>query len=330
MPIYLPPISRRRFLAGSVAAAAALAMGRRGFAAEQKKRDPNRIALFSDTHLSEDKAKINRDVNMWEHFEKARAEVLAAETLPSMLLVNGDLALDAGLPGDYGLFKEGVAPFREAGMPVHLNMGNHDHRENFWKAFPDEGNREVENKQISVVQTPLVDWVMLDSLEITKQTPGLLGAAQLTWLTRVLDARKDKPCVVMVHHNPQYAAPATKPAAAAAGAPPAKPSGAAPASPAAKALPKTAGIKDTKALLDILVPRKQVKAMIFGHTHKWVHAKEEDLALVNLPPVAYPFAKNDPAGWVDCVMRDGGMKLTLRTVDPKHPQQGDVLDVKWR
>jgi 3',5'-cyclic AMP phosphodiesterase CpdA len=338
MPFHLPPISRRRFLAGSVAAAASLAVGGGLLGADQRKRDPNRLCLFSDIHIAADKAKVNKDVNMWEHFEKARAEVLALDVLPSMLFVNGDLALDAGFSADYAVVTEGLAPFREAGLPIHLNMGNHDNRENFWKSLLATGSHEaVEGKHVSVVETPHADWVLLDSLEVTKQTPGLCGPAQLEWLTRTLDARKEKPCVVMVHHNPQFiAAPATtkptsKPAAAAAydGAATKAPS-TQPLSLAAKILPKTSGLKDTTALLKILLPRKQVKALLFGHTHKWVNAVEDGLPLINLPTVAYPFAKGDPAGWVDCQMRENGMKLQLHTVDPKHPQQGDVLDVKWR
>lgn len=341
MPIHLPPISRRRFLAGSVAAAAGMVVGGPLWAADRK-TDANRLALFSDIHLSADKTKIQREVNMWEHLEKARAEALALETLPSMLLINGDLALDQGLAGDYATVLDAVKPFREAGLPIHLAMGNHDNRETFLKSIPDHpGSRDVQSRITSVVKTPLVNWVMLDSLEVTKQTPGLLGEEQLTWLEHLLDADEATNWVVMVHHNPQYgnpaAAPASKPAAGAAkaagGAASGGSTGFSPApgnAPAAKVIAKTSGLKDTKQLLKILVPRKQVKALLFGHTHKWVHTKEEDLHLVNLPAVAYPFAKNDPTGWVDCQQRKDGMKLQLHTSDPKHPQQGDVVDLKWR
>src|SRR5688500_10462411 len=139
MPIHLPPISRRRFLAGSLAAAAATVIGRRGWAAasakidasrvalwsathlsggrakalpaaaatvigrrgwaaDSAKIDASRVALWSDTHLSGDRAKVLRDVNMWKHFEQSSADMLGQERLPSMVLVNGDLALTAGLP----------------------------------------------------------------------------------------------------------------------------------------------------------------------------------------------------------------------------------------
>ena len=49
MPIYLPPISRRRFLAGSVATAAGLLLADRLLAAHIP-IDPHRFALLSDVH----------------------------------------------------------------------------------------------------------------------------------------------------------------------------------------------------------------------------------------------------------------------------------------
>jgi 3',5'-cyclic-AMP phosphodiesterase len=327
MPIHLPPISRRRFLAGSLAAAAATVIGRRGWAADSAKIDASRVALWSDTHLSADTAKVQRDVNMWEHFEKSSADMFAQEKLPSMVLVNGDLALDAGLPGDYEVFTAGVKKFREAGLPVHLNLGNHDHRENFWKALPAaDANKVVEGKHVSVVETLAVNWIMLDSLEITKATPGLLGPAQLDWLANAIDARKDKPAVVIVHHNP-IVVPPTPPAATPAPAATPKANG----KPAPATGPaKVSGLKDAKALLALLLPKTQVKAVVFGHTHKYVYTKEEGLHLINLPAVAYPFAKGDPTGWVDCAVKEGGAKFTLRTTDQKHPLMGDVKELRWR
>ena len=301
MPIHLPPISRRRFLATTLAAVGGL-MVRRSWATESSKLDPARIALFSDTHLAGDKAKISREVCMWTYFEKARANLLAGEKLPSMLMINGDLALDNGQPADYETVIDGLRPFREAGMPVHLNMGNHDHRENFWKAIaPADTSKVVDAKHVSIVETPGANWIMLDSLEETAKTPGLLGDAQLKWLGKSLDGLKEKPAIVIVHHNPNLVAN-----------------------------PKIAGLKETKALMDILLPRKQVKALIFGHTHKWIHTKVEDLHLINLPPVAYPFGKGDVSGWVDVTMKETSATLKLNAVDPKHPQNGEVVELKYR
>ena len=301
MPIHLPPISRRRFLTGTLATVGGLIV-RRSFAAESSKLDSARIALFSDTHLDGDKLAINREVCMWKHFEKARADLLASDKLPSMLLINGDLAHNTGEMTDYAALVDGLKPIREAGLPVHLNMGNHDNREHFWNAIaPEESNKVIESKHVSIIETPAANWIMMDSLEKTNNTPGLIGDAQLKWLGTTLDSMKDKPCMVMVHHNPKL-----------------------------DVVVKIDGLKESKELMKILLPRKQVKALIFGHTHKWFHLPIDGMHLLNLPPVAYPFVKTDVSGWIDCTMKEDAATLKLNAIDPKHPQHGDMLELKYR
>ncbi|QOV92173.1 metallophosphoesterase [Humisphaera borealis] len=301
MPIQLPPISRRQFLGASLAALAGGAfIG--DLRADGKPVDPTRVALFSDTHLAADAKAISRQVCMLEHFEAARASMLAMPALPGAMLINGDLALNAGLPGDYVTITNGLKPIREAGIPVHLLLGNHDDRDNFWKALPPEdANKAVEGKHLSILKSKHADLILLDSLEFVNKTPGLIGDVQRAWLAKALDARADRPCVVVVHHNP------TDPANS-----------------------KVAGIKDTDELMKVLLPRKQVKALVFGHTHKWVKTSIEGMHLVNLPPVAYPFKATDPSGWVDGIFTDSGAKLTLRCVGPRNPADGEVFDLKWR
>lgn len=67
----------------------------------------------------------------------------------------------------------------------------------------------------------------------------------------------------------------------------------------------------------VLLARKQVKAWLFGHSHRWRTDKHEDLHLVNLPTMAYVFDKAQPAGWGDAQLRPDGM--TLRPQRPRSP-----------
>jgi len=140
----------------------------------------------------------------------------------------------------------------------------------------------------------------LDSLEKTLQTPGSLGQPQFDWLAKSLDANRTKPAVVLVHHNPGTEG-------------------------------NIGGLKDTEALFEIIRPRKQVKAYIFGHTHKWkVWEDASGIHLVNLPPVAYLFQEGDPAGWVHATTRPGGLRMELRCVDVSHRDHRQIVDLKWR
>src|ERR1035441_3856514 len=100
MPVYLPPVSRRRFLTGSLAAAAALALGQ-GCALPNGKRDEHGVALLSDIHIAADPYKVAREVNMTNNLRKVTEEVVAWPQLPGMVFINGDLAFNDGGKADY-------------------------------------------------------------------------------------------------------------------------------------------------------------------------------------------------------------------------------------
>jgi 3',5'-cyclic-AMP phosphodiesterase len=301
MPIHLPAFSRRDFLKRSLAAGAAVALAPELLAA-RKPVDANTWALFSDTHLAADRSLQARDVNMTDHFQAVARELLARTTRPAALFITGDLAFNSGETGDYGVVTDLLVPIREQGVPVHLMLGNHDNRQRFWDAFQQEkkARRPLADHQAALLRTPRLNWFMLDSLEKTLSTPGLLGPAQLDWLARALDKNPGKPAIVLVHHNPGVDRDIN-------------------------------GLKDTAAFFDIIRPRRQVKAYIYGHTHDWkIETDSSGLHLVNLPPVAYVFKKGKPSGWVQGTAHGEGMSLELRCIDTTHPEHGKVTDLKWR
>ena len=340
MPVSLLPVSRRGFLAGSMAGAAALLLGRGGlWAAETNLPDPHRVALLSDIHIATDLKKVERNVNMAEHLQSAVGEVaklLRNAGGPATAFINGDCAHHTGELGDYSNVVNLLGPLTDAGLPIHLSMGNHDRRDHLWKTLPWEkwggGGRvkAIDSRHVLIVSTPRAEWIVLDSLDKTNQTPGVLGEEQLAWLKGALDApgMAQKNVLVMVHHHPQgfqpsemVSAPASMPA-----------SGTMPGTtqPAATQPRKISGMVDTEALLDLLLPRKQVKALLFGHTHIWKIKERDGMHLINLPAVAYPFKAVEATGWVDCRLGEDGMKLELRCIDPKHPKHGEVAELKWR
>jgi 3',5'-cyclic-AMP phosphodiesterase len=302
MPVHLPPISRRRFLASSLLAGAGL-MFRRDLWAAERPVDEHFWALLSDTHIAADRSTIARDVNMTDHLKTVAEEVAAQPSRPAGVLINGDCAFNSGELGDYATFTDLVQPLREAGMPLHLTVGNHDNREHFWDSIAEEKNirRPLADHNVALIETPRANWIMLDSLEKTLSTPGLLGATQLAWLAQTLDAHPNKPALVMGHHQTINAGEAKS------------------------------GLKDTQQLFDIIRPRKQVKAYIFGHTHVWrIQQDESGIHLVNLPAVAYVFDKQQPSGWVRANLKTDGVRLELRCLDRTHKAHGQIMDLDWR
>jgi 3',5'-cyclic AMP phosphodiesterase CpdA len=238
---------------------------------------------------------------MANNLAQAIREIQSLPKPPGAVLVNGDCAFASGQTADYETFGQLLDPLRRDRVPLHLLLGNHDHREHFLGAltWARSGATLVEEKFVSLVETPRVNWFLLDSLETTNSTPGLLGQAQLAWLAGALDARPSRPALVVVHHNPGLAG--------------------------------NLGLKDTIALLDILRARKQVKAYFFGHTHSWsVQTDEAGMHLVNLPAVSYVFQEGQPTGWVELSLLGGGMCCELRCLDPKHPAHRQKRELTWR
>jgi len=301
MPITLPSISRRQFLATSAATGLGLILGPDLLRGEETSTDPHRFALLSDTHIAADPKAHDRGVVMAENLKRVSNEVVTLAPKPAAVLVNGDCAYHTGETADYETFLGLIRPMREHGLPMHLTLGNHDDRDRFWATLPqsEEHAKPLPHRQIVVSEAPRANWIMLDSLDKTNHTPGLLGPKQIDWLRSALDERKDKPAIVLVHHQPDQRKLAS-------------------------------GLLDTKALLDVVLPRKQVKALLYGHTHEWDVTRRDELHCINLPTVAYVFAKGQPSGWVDCNLREDGMSIELRCIDTSHPKHGEKHDLIWR
>lgn len=259
-------------------------------------------ALLSDTHIAADPNRVAHACNMARHLDAVTRDMIAQPKIPAGVFVTGDCAYDDGEIGDYRTFSSLLTPLREDGMTIHLTLGNHDNRERFWDALTAEraARRPLADRQALFLPAPRANWFMLDSLEKTRYTPGLIGAEQLSWLAATLDANDAKPALIMVHHNPGL-------------------------------LGKVGGLRDTEALFKVIRQRRQVKAVIFGHTHDWhVRRDPTGIHLINLPPTSYVFEPERPSGWVRAIVKDDHMQIELRCVNPRHRDNGEVKMLEWR
>jgi hypothetical protein len=306
MPVLLPQLTRREFL--KRAALAGVGLGLVELAPPKsyaglfgKSRDKNTFAFFSDTHIAADATLKHSNVNMADNLAACVRELTAWPVKPATVIVNGDLAFESGLPGDYAMFGKLIESVR-ALAPIHLSLGNHDERENFWHAFPRDATKlkSVPQKQATVFASDRANWFLLDSLEVTDTAPGEAGTAQLDWLARELDLRPDKPALVVCHHNLQA------------------PGG-------------TTGLKDSAAMEELFARHRQVKAFIFGHKHNWhVEQHASGVQLVSLPPTGFVLKEGRPIGWVRATLARDGAEFELRSLDPQHPEHAQIKQVQWR
>jgi 3',5'-cyclic AMP phosphodiesterase CpdA len=301
VPVTLLP-TRRAVLAAATAVLASRANLR---AAPEPDADPHRVAFLSDSHIGETAEAKDKDCVMAERLKAVVAEVAKLTPRPACAVVNGDLAHKTGTAAEYKLFASLVEPVRAAGVPLHLGLGNHDNFTRFAEGLNGyrPKDKPVEGKHVTVIELGRANLFVLDSFDPKNTVGGILGADQLKWLAKELDARKTKPAVVCVHHPLQFDAPKSG---------------------------RSNGIADTTDFWPLLKDRAWVKAFVFGHTHTWRLAERDGVHLINLPAIGYPFAKTEVSGWVDAHFTEKGVKLELRALDPKHAKHGDKADLTWR
>ena len=301
MPIHVWPgrrsavVSRRRFLAGALGAGAAAALGcdRR---VGSEGNPAGWYAWLSDTHVSADRAATMHGQVMHDNLRAVVADIAGATDRPRGILVDGDMALHDGQPGDYRAFLDAFGPCRR--VPLHLALGNHDDRANVRAALGRAAGGADFDRVVSSVRGPGIRYLMLDSLIGTNVTGGELGESQIAWVANALDEDASTPTIVFVHHNLNAE--------------------------------RASALHDTEALLGVLRPRAQAKAVVFGHTHVWNVQKIDGIYAINLPAVGYKFLRKQPLGWCAFRPTPTGGELELRCVGGDTSKDRRRTTLTWR
>src|SRR5262245_28734063 len=164
--IFYQPVNRREFLGHSARALALLALSKHADVLGQESAaadKPVHLALLSDTHVTADAKNEYRKFLPWENLKTVVPQVI--ESRPEGVILNGDAARLTGELADYEAVKQLLAPLAER-VPIHIGLGNHDDRDNFFKVFdPPTGNRQkVAGKHVLVLDRPSLRLILLDSL----------------------------------------------------------------------------------------------------------------------------------------------------------------------
>jgi 3',5'-cyclic AMP phosphodiesterase CpdA len=184
--------------------------------------------------------------------------------------------------------------------PVAITLGNHDDRKNVLTGLTSRAGdaQPIDNKLVTAVDSGAFRLVFLDSLLATNVTPGQLGRFQREWLASYLDSSAQKPVVVFVHHNPDLAS--------------------------------DTGLVDAERLLQILLPRRQVKALIYGHTHTYRLEQLGGMHLINLPAIGYNFADGEVIGWMGSEFSREGVELRLHALGGNMALDGKTASLSFR
>ncbi|MCX6631937.1 MAG: metallophosphoesterase [Candidatus Solibacter sp.] len=253
-------------------------------------------ALISDTHIPANPAEAYRGFKPQDNLRRIVPDVLKAN--PQGALVSGDVARLEGLTADYEAARALLQPVSEK-MPLALTLGNHDHRANFLGVFgkSQNGVQSVSQKHVLVIESAGLRFIVLDSLLTPNSTPGLLGKAQRAWLATFLQQSSDLPTLLIVHHTLDDG---------------------------------DGSLLDAPRLFDILKPHRKVKAILYGHSHRYAYEMWEGVHLINLPAIGYNFNDDQPVGWVDARLTATGGAFTLRAIGGNLEKDGKTVTLAWR
>lgn len=288
-------LSRRELLQWTIAGATAgvLRVDLRADDTVNADVDPDLIVLLSDPHIAADAKAVSRDVVMTDHLTRVVAAIVALKPRPACVVINGDLALKSGEAGDYAQLAALLAPLAEARIPCVLGLGNHDHRERFRQQKRlHHGlvtSSDAEAWHATWVQLERASLLMLDTLEVTDAVPGRLGEVQLEFLDEMLRqaAARDKPTLVFLHHPATPDDPATTP-----------------------------NLRDHEAFWAVIDQYPHVRAVCYGHLHRWALERRGKVHHISLPATSYVFRVGEPVACVHARLSDDSLQLTLHSLTP--------------
>jgi 3',5'-cyclic AMP phosphodiesterase CpdA len=286
--------TRRNFLQQSLLAIPALSWATGPAGAEPA--GSTHWAFFSDIHIKSDPNEGYRGFHIRNNLQKVIREVISAGVEGAV--ITGDLARLEGYREDYQALASLLSPLA-ARMPVGYVLGNHDHRKNFLEFFPTRPGQPlpIKDKLVTEISTPVADFLLLDSQFIDSQVPGLLGKAEREWLQQNLPGKPGKPLFLFVHHDLDDS---------------------------------DTSLLDADRLLRIVEPIARIKAIVYGHTHRYGFKEVKGIHLINLPATAYNFSVEQPIGWVEASLRGDGADFKLHAIGGGTAQHGKVTTLRWR
>ncbi|KVQ65941.1 metallophosphatase [Burkholderia ubonensis] len=155
------------------------------------------LAQISDLHIKRPGQLAYQRVDTAAALARCIARLNALEPRPDAVLVTGDL-VDFGRDDEYAQLRDLLAPLE---IPYYLMVGNHDDRAALRRAFADRPEWQDGEFVQYAFDVGAVRVLALDS-QVPGASAGDLCDARLAWLAAQLDAARDRPVIVALHHPP--------------------------------------------------------------------------------------------------------------------------------
>jgi 3',5'-cyclic-AMP phosphodiesterase len=152
------------------------------------------IAQMTDIHIGFEPDAKPEELNR-TRFRATLDRLLKQPNVPDMLVCSGDIT-DRG---DADSFAKTAALLADLPFPVHMMVGNHDNRDGLLAAFP-QTRREGGFIHTAFEQDGLLV-VLLDTLEEGRHG-GAFCTSRRDWLRSTLEANRNTPTLVFMHHPP--------------------------------------------------------------------------------------------------------------------------------
>lgn len=155
------------------------------------------LAQISDLHIKRPGQLAYRRVDTAAALTRCIERLNALVPRPNAVLVTGDLT-DFGHDEEYDNLHGLLAALE---IPYYLMIGNHDDRAGLRRAFADRAELQAGEFVQYALDIGAVRVLALDS-QVPGASYGDLCDARLAWLAAQLDAARDRPVIVALHHAP--------------------------------------------------------------------------------------------------------------------------------
>lgn len=155
------------------------------------------LAQISDLHIKRPGQLAYRRVDTAAALTRCIERLNALVPRPDAVLVTGDLT-DFGHDEEYGNLHGLLAALE---IPYYLMIGNNDDRAGLRRAFADRAELQAGEFVQYALDVGAVRVLALDS-QVPGASYGDLCDARLAWLAAQLDAARDRPVIVALHHPP--------------------------------------------------------------------------------------------------------------------------------